>query len=1427
MKNFKYILLAFIVSVVVTVDLSAKEPPTTGERPETNLDQSDRLDLRAVCTRSTREIDLEVNNVKARLQVGGDVWWDRNNGRYIVPKVPPGSGLPEVSSIFAGGVWLGGFDPGGNLLAAASEYGTNGVDYYPGPLDDETGLTDDVFCQQWDRFFTVNAGDITTAIRTWENDVEAGEITDIDDIPLSVRTWPGQGNVFFEDQFNFELPETSAGLGNFWDQDDDKVYSPENGDFPVIDIRGCEPTSRAQAKALVPDQMIFWIYNDSGGGAAHGETAATEIRMEVQVQAFAYATNNEINDMTFYRYKLINRASEDIRETYFAMWVDPDLGCFTDDYSGCDVGRSLAYTYNADEIDGTNGEVCDGGVPSYGSQVPIIGTDYFRGPLAPRFITGPGDGFLHVVAVADLFSPFEEIDDGQGGLKPIEVGDTIYLRDVIVSNGEISNFRQELGMTSCMIYYNAGQGAPPQNQTDPTLPEHYYNYLSARWLDGTRATNGGTGLNPGSTDFTNFIFPDPPNQPGGWSMFENRDLIQGLDTRTVQASGPFLLMPNAVNELIVGAVWVPNVRHPGPDLIKLTTADDIAQGLFDECFDIVDGPDAPTISPIELDQEIILVLNNDLIESNNANEAYSEVDILAPNDLPDSLKTYVFEGYQIYQLSGPTVSPQELDDIDKARLVAQVDISNGVGELYNWFNSSDPNAPITGNPNPIFTPQLMVSGTDEGIKNSFRITIDQFGSEDPRLINHTEYYYMAVAYAYNEFQVFNPSNTENRGQARPYLEGRRNLQVYTVVPRPIIYQELNAEYGDGAVITRVHGKGSGGNFLDISDETTENLASLYTEDFGADAITVSADFDGRIQYLAGAGPIEVIVYNPIEVTDGRFELRLVGTHDDGPACAIEDGATWLLTNLDTGETFESDRSIDEINEQLIVQHGISIQIAQTPAPGNNLAPNNGAINTVEEFEDPDSQPWFRGISDGLVDQDVQPPFVRGLFDFIRNENDQDDPVAFNADPERNYNLLGNGYWYPFPLTSSAIPQGPALPYVTPAWLGDGDSQGEIRDNRGLLRNTNNVNVVMTNDRSLWSRCVVAETANGFYGLGDVMLDLKIGNPSVDKDGSPDGADADFIDGTGMSWFPGYAVDVETGKRLNIFFGENSVFDQSYADALGDPTLAIGDDMLYNPTDRMLTVNSFPDLIAQNFPIEAVFLGGQHFIYVTREEYDGCARIRASYGNGGFLQKRSILQALTWASMSMMQPGQEILPYADGAIPVDLTFKLRVATPYNVENRFELGLEFACLVDDDTLPVYEFEISGKESQALDEDQTESALDMINAVPNPYFAFSAYENGQFDNTVKITNVPDEAVVTIYSLDGKFIKKFNRDENIDQRSGANPGVINTQTNPDIVWDLENAAGIPIASGVYLIHVSAPGLGERTIKWFGIHRQFDPAGL
>jgi len=122
-----------------------------------------------------------------------------------------------------------------------------------------------------------------------------------------------------------------------------------------------------------------------------------------------------------------------------------------------------------------------------------------------------------------------------------------------------------------------------------------------------------------------------------------------------------------------------------------------------------------------------------------------------------------------------------------------------------------------------------------------------------------------------------------------------------------------------------------------------------------------------------------------------------------------------------------------------------------------------------------------------------------------------------------------------------------------------------------------------------------------------------------------------------------------------------------------------------------------------------------------------------------------------------------------------------------------------------------------------------LDNINVVPNPYYGYSAYEISQFSNTVKITNLPAQSVVTIYSLDGKFIRQYNRNESGVNVNAIRPssGITTTQVSPALEWDLKNSKGIPVASGVYLIHVDAEGLGERVIKWFGVARKFDPSGL
>ncbi len=96
------------------------------------------------------------------------------------------------------------------------------------------------------------------------------------------------------------------------------------------------------------------------------------------------------------------------------------------------------------------------------------------------------------------------------------------------------------------------------------------------------------------------------------------------------------------------------------------------------------------------------------------------------------------------------------------------------------------------------------------------------------MVNHKKYYFVAVAYGYNNYVEFNPLTII--GQRKPYLQGRRNVgdkngnkPFYTVIPRPIVDRKLNAEYGDGAIVTRIDGVGTGTNFLDIDDDTRADI----------------------------------------------------------------------------------------------------------------------------------------------------------------------------------------------------------------------------------------------------------------------------------------------------------------------------------------------------------------------------------------------------------------------------------------------------------------------------------------------------------------------------------------------------------------------------------------------------------------------------
>jgi hypothetical protein len=139
------------------------------------------------------------------------------------------------------------------------------------------------------------------------------------------------------------------------------------------------------------------------------------------------------------------------------------------------------------------------------------------------------------------------------------------------------------------------------------------------------------------------------------------------------------------------------------------------------------------------------------------------------------------------------------------------------------------------------------------------------------------------------------------------------------------------------------------------------------------------------------------------------------------------------------------------------------------------------------------------------------------------------------------------------------------------------------------------------------------------------------------------------------------------------------------------------------------------------------------------------------------------------------------------------------------------------------PMYVFNTNSISTSKNVQEKSTTDLDLINVVPNPYYAYDDYERNQLDNRIKVVNLPNKCVVTIFDMSGTMIRQFNVDKaGITLPRGSTSG-LNTDAKTSVDWDLKNFAGIPIAGGVYLIHVKADGLGERTIKWFGILRPVD----
>jgi hypothetical protein len=1328
------------------------------------------------CSPSSAIADLDINNVRASLLLSGDMWWDLNSAQYEVPK---GSGK---NVIFNAGFCVGGLSDGGQLKLAAMTYRQTGVDFWPGPLFQFDGAISPNDCEEWDKHFKLTRAEVNSFVEYRQNPAAYPSYQ----VPSSIKNWPAKGSVY----------SPSMPVAPFVDVNGDGMYDYKDGDYPAYDLydEGLE-------NSLHGDQTLFYVFNDKGN--VHSNTGGEAIGLEIHAQAYAYASDDPLNDMTFYQYKLINRSSDRLNEAYVGYHVDVDIGYYLDDFIASDVSRGMAYAYN--------GDYHDEGESGYGYNPPAIGFDFFEGLMADvnDGVDNDQDGW---------------IDEGTDGIDNDQDG----LIDALDSDE-----RERIKMSGFMAVSNS-----PTITGNPITATHFYQRLRNRWKDESKMTYGGSGV--GGFHEANYMFPGK-SDPYGWGVGGSFKQPKSLgewseescgntpaDRRFMMSAGSFTLEPGGVNSFTLGVVWA-RASTGGPqasvDLMLLN--DDYAQALFNSNFKPIETPDLPQLKIVEMNQELVLLLLNDS-SSNNFKDSYK-----TKNPSVDHYEQgfYRFQGYKVYQLKHDSVGMDDLSNPDVARLIAQCDIEDDVSTIINkYYNKAYD----------IWEAVVEVDGGNNGIQHSFQIKKDAFTNED--LVNFKTYYFAAVAYAYTDANTNLYNAHLGTGQHLYYLQSDDELIPYSAIPHKSAPEQLgtvlHSSYGDRIDIRRINGTGNGSNVLSFTEETEQLL--------------LDSNVLSQPVYKGEHSPIKVKVVDPLKLKNGRYTVLF--DHDSADA-------DWSLYDEHDRRIVSSDYDIAQPAEKWISSLGISISMKQVLSPAYSLYNTGSVIGSgvsVSSNETPmisaelsfenDLEPWLDGVADRDCTYNAVSDswdwaynwirageYVHGFTGFLGGEFN---PSVLNEGDDYQFTHTGQVQLTNWGLSSDIIESdrneyfeeilgGTWAPFKFASHFHDGPSPHALVNSKLSLNDLQSVEVVFTPDQAKWSRCFVLEAQDvPAMAEGEAMKLCPRKSPSVDKEGLTDGS------GEGMGWFPGYAMNLETGERLNIMFAEDSWL-----------KTANGDDMLWNPTSNDKT--ELPPQYSYNEQLdEHVFgggkylLGGKHFVYVFSSRYDSCRVYEEVFTE--IQQQPSIIQSLIlmgdvfketmWVGFPKLKEHQRLLSN-------EARVKLAVKKPYRSAedpqvstmllptrewlDSLKNNIEIVSLIDtlyngewivkanviEHHAPEYAFDLSPYAPSTAVLDTAVSAIDLVNVVPNPYHASSAYEGYDGSDRVRFINLPTYCTLEVFTVGGERVRTFNKSDDV-------PAFLS--------WDLKNEYGNLISTGVYIIKVtaydqSANVIGEKVLKWCG----------
>lgn len=264
-------------------------------------------------------------DVKARVNSDGILFMNPGSAKPAW-EFPSGTGKHLV---FSAGLWVGGFDQGGALHMAAQTYRYGESDFWCGPLNSVSGAPFN--SSQWDALWGVQKSEIDYHKLNFNQSSYV--------IPDDILFWPGSSYQGIQQV-----------IAPFADLDQDGVYNPSNGDYPVVQ----------------GDDAIYFVFNDMY--AAHTQTGG--LPLGVEVYAMSWQVNSvdpALRNTVFVRYRIRNRSVFDYSNLRLGIFADFDIGNPFDDHYGTRVDKQMLYAMNGDSLDGS------GDAGEYGLYPPAAG----------------------------------------------------------------------------------------------------------------------------------------------------------------------------------------------------------------------------------------------------------------------------------------------------------------------------------------------------------------------------------------------------------------------------------------------------------------------------------------------------------------------------------------------------------------------------------------------------------------------------------------------------------------------------------------------------------------------------------------------------------------------------------------------------------------------------------------------------------------------------------------------------------------------------------------------------------------------------------------------------------------------------------------------------------------------------------------------